>query len=265
MTFPETDREIYKRNPLEFVVCQLKFPPILEISAEMPARFQNIIRERYPFYVKQEQQEIPKEILNLLGGLPFGRPVGATIHKFLTEDQKRSISLSSDFIAYQDRDYSKWESFSKAIQDAQHALEDVYRPAFYTRIGLRYRDIINPRNLGIREERWQELLKPSLIGMLGAQDDIGTFIVRTQTEASFALKEVDGAMVTLRHGIGPSPPSSDERHYYLDLDSHTTTRREGKDVIDVLNAFNRVSGYFFRWAITPELRRILGPEPIRPR
>jgi uncharacterized protein (TIGR04255 family) len=45
MTFPEdSPRVIYGRNPLEQVICQIRFPTILKIDTELPAAFQEQIR-----------------------------------------------------------------------------------------------------------------------------------------------------------------------------------------------------------------------------
>ena len=45
MPFPVTKRIIYKKNPLVEVICQLRFPPILSIDTEIPARFQGAIKK----------------------------------------------------------------------------------------------------------------------------------------------------------------------------------------------------------------------------
>ena len=48
MPFPEAKRIIYRKNPLDQVICQLRFPPILKIDAEVPAKFQDRIRGDFP-------------------------------------------------------------------------------------------------------------------------------------------------------------------------------------------------------------------------
>ena len=61
MPFPEVERVIYARNPLDQVVCQLRFPPILKIDAEIPAGFQDRVREDYPNFSETSgwQLEVP--------------------------------------------------------------------------------------------------------------------------------------------------------------------------------------------------------------
>ena len=50
MPFPEVRRVIYKKSPLDRVICQLKFPPVLRIDADMPVEFQDCIRREFPNY-----------------------------------------------------------------------------------------------------------------------------------------------------------------------------------------------------------------------
>src|SRR5713101_6044071 len=100
MPFPHSEREIYGRNPLEEVVCQLRFPAILEIAAEQPAKFQNKVRRQYPLFEIDRpgiSPDIPwpKEIAEFIGKLPVAQSAGDATYKFLTEDSNRFISLTS--------------------------------------------------------------------------------------------------------------------------------------------------------------------------
>ena len=46
--FSTEPRHIYRRNQLTDVICQLRFPEILTISANAPADFQEAIRDEFP-------------------------------------------------------------------------------------------------------------------------------------------------------------------------------------------------------------------------
>jgi hypothetical protein len=50
VAFPAAERVIYDVNPLEEVICQLRFPPILKIDEATLADFQECVRNSYPFY-----------------------------------------------------------------------------------------------------------------------------------------------------------------------------------------------------------------------
>src|SRR2546425_11052047 len=101
MPIPESPRIIYKFNPLREVVCQLNFPTILRIEAELPADFQEVIRGRYPIYGESRAfalpENLPSEVLGLLSSLiPVSNP---KVHEFATEDRNWKLTLSKEFIA----------------------------------------------------------------------------------------------------------------------------------------------------------------------
>lgn len=60
MPFPEVKRVIYKKNPLHQVICQLRFPPILKVDAEIPSIFQEKIRGEFPNF--KETTEVNMEL-----------------------------------------------------------------------------------------------------------------------------------------------------------------------------------------------------------
>src|SRR5438270_13238194 len=59
MAFPEAPRVLYGVNPLDEVLCQLRFPPILKIDADSLADFQERVRTDYPFYEKKPAVKLP--------------------------------------------------------------------------------------------------------------------------------------------------------------------------------------------------------------
>lgn len=264
MTFPPSTREVYEQNPLKEVICQLRFPTILEISAENPARFQNKIRDAFPLY-EVDQPSLPKELAEIVASLPISKPTTDSVtYKFFTADSDKLISLTTDFIAFADTDYIRWECFSEEIKRAQEALEEIYKPAFYTRVGLRYKNVIDRQELEIESKPWKDLLQPSLIGLMGAKDNIGMHVHEIRTEASIQLDDVSGGLATVRHGLGKTGHDNREV-YFIDVDFNTAERTESQDVSNILAGFNRHSGDFFRWAITDELRDALGPRELEPK
>lgn len=261
MPFPESQRVVYKNNPLAEVICQLRFPTILEIGSEDPAGFQKRIRSRYPLYARDEPgARMPREISEIVAQLRL--PIGTerTTHKFLTEDSNRFVSLANDFIAVTEKQYSRWEHFRDEIGVAQAALEQVYQPSFYSRVGLRYQDIIDKTKLGLGSEPWESLVSPSIIGVLGAPE-VGGRVQEIRTEARIALDEVAGGFVTLRHGLVESSPNGGQA-YRIDADFFTQERSDAEHVLGILDTFNRLAGNLFRWAISARLRDALEPLEI---
>lgn len=261
MPFPKSERVIYKKNPLTEVICQLRFPTILEISSEQPATFQKRIRSSYPLYEKKDAG-LPKDFTDAFSGLPLPKLKEGTEHKFLTEQRDRSIVLTQDFVAVTSHDYSQWGSFLEKLKLAMDALEDIYEPAFYSRIGLRYINTIDRHNLGIDHEPWDKLLKPHLIGALGAPE-LQDRLEDIRTVASIKLDDAPGGIARLRHGLTrPSPEA--EQEYHIDVDFFTEERSASKNVYEILGKFNRHAGNLFRWIITPKLHDALEPRELEP-
>ena len=58
--FVDRERYQYRKPQLVEVICQLRFPTILSISARDPADFQEAIRREFPQYKRLLEQPQPK-------------------------------------------------------------------------------------------------------------------------------------------------------------------------------------------------------------
>ena len=263
MPFPVTPRVVYEHNPLRQVICQLRFPTILEIASAEPSEFQKRLRPRYPLYAFEDPTALglPKELSGLLVGLPRPMASELSVHKFLTEDSKRTVSLNRDFLALTETDYRRWEGLRPEIEFAKHAFEGVYKPAFYSRIGLRYQNQIDRAELGLGEEPWASLLNPSFLGILGAEAVRGR-VQESRSDALVRVEDVSGAFVRLRHGVTRQGPDGGEA-YVVDADFYTQEKGVSEHVFEILDTFNRLAGNLFRWAISRRLHDALAPVDIR--
>jgi uncharacterized protein (TIGR04255 family) len=257
MPFPDSPRVIYDINPLEEVICQLKFPPILKIDSEPPAAFQDDIRSTYPLLqeVPGVLVDVPSEIAKMLPGF-----VGGKSYSFESADGMWKVALSKDFLALSTKAYRKWEDFRLRLGVVLDSLERHFRPAFYVRVGLRYRDVIRPSLLGIENVRWKELLQPWILGAL-FEDALAPHIQHTIGDVLVSLGDATG-QVRIRHGLVKQPAAGGEVVYSIDSDFHKEGNTEKRNVIELLNAFNKDAGNLFRWCISDTLRRRLGPQPV---
>jgi uncharacterized protein (TIGR04255 family) len=265
MLFPESERVLYEKNPLAEVVCQFRYPTILRIREKQLADFQDIIRNDYPVYTEQEPSigvspQLPKELASLLEQVNIHFPSGLVVHRFSTKDLKRFISLRSDFVALAETNYEKWEFFIEEVIRTESALREIYTPAFYSRIGLRYRDIISRHDLGLDDVEWQDLLKPYFIAELG-NEAVSEAITQIHTRVNMEIRDIPGGQIVLNHGL-ITPNGSAEECYLIDADFFVE-RKEGVDeYFEILAKFNRMAGRLFRWAITDKLHRAMEPRAI---
>ena len=266
MPLPPSPREIYEYNPLEEVICQLRFPAILAVSANTPVQFQDRVRGGYPWYeelndsIPPPSVPFPEEIRQLIASVPFPHNQGLTRYQFLTPDKTRSISLAQDFIAVSEQHYSRWETFREEVQFGERVLNETYSPSFYNRVGLRYFDVLSRRKIGLADTPWSELLTSSFLGILGdihLADDIEEF----QVESLLAIPGIDDARLRVRHGLAREE-TNDEEVYLIDADFHINQMCEREDVFKILDEFNAWGGHLFRWATSEKLRSALKPTTI---
>jgi len=262
MALPDTDRVIYSRNPLAEVTAQLRFPPILRIEAESPAQFQDAIRDRYPLYRQvraagQLPADLPAPVRNLIGSM--GAAAGPIQHLFETQDRKSVVTLSRESFSFKTTSYTRWEIFRDQLETIRCALEQIYRPASYRRLGLRYVDIIRRSILELENVPWKDLLHPSIGGELTAPE-LGESIDSASSELHCKL-DGDNCFLTLRTAIAFAEPAK-EKCFLIDCDFHTHKQTDLANVTATFNRFNRASGNLFRWAIRERLRDALQPQPL---
>lgn len=260
MAFPESPRVIYRNNPLEQVICQLRFPPILRIGSETPAAYQEAIRNQYPLFEEKAANplELPSELLKVVGS-DFPLPIGPKAYEFISADQVWRVGITRDFIALTCRKYERWEDFKAHLERPLAAIIEHYSPAFYTRVGLRYRDVIRRSALNLKGVEWSALLRPHVAGELSAPEIAGE-IERVMKDVTITLNKE--SHVRIRHGLAHGKQNG-ELCYVIDSDFYTEERTEIKDGPAILDHFNRQSGRLFRWCITDRLHEAMGPRVIK--
>jgi len=265
MPIPKSQRVVFQKNPLAEVICQLRFPPILEIAATEPAAFQNAIRERYPLYGKPVPEpalsNLPSNVAKLVAqlGLPFAVQGS---HVFSTEDEAESVTLTNEFIALSTKQYVRWEDFIENIASIKQHLESVYRPAFYSRLGLRYQDVIDREELGLTGVLWQDLIQPQLLAFLGT-NEVKDEVSALASETLIKLPEVIGGKVRIKHGLAERQGDHTRPAVFLfDADFFTDEKCGGSDVITRIGDLHAAAGDLFRWVITSKLHDALEPVPV---
>lgn len=260
MNLPEFERVIYKRNPLVEVVCQLRFPPILKISHQEPVEFQDEIRTQYPLFETSKAQ-VPSEILKIVQ--QFDLSLQSDIaYSFKSEDQRWNLSITKDFIALTTSSYERYEQFRQRLEEALEIFERIYKPSFYTRVGLRYQDLIIRSKLGIENKNWSELIAKHIASELH-DPELSSLI---QTIVKNLVLKTENGKINLNHGlvtVKEPQNNSDEIAYLFDADFYTEQKIEGNgDVWNVLKQFNQYAGRLFRWSITDTLHNAMQPESV---
>lgn len=260
MLFPEVDRVIYEKNPLVEVICQLKFPRILRIDAELPVAFQDEIRATFPIFRQSttiDIRNLPQD-LACLAGLNTALGVGQPTYEFSSADGTWKATLTSQFLALVTTKYHRWEEFKERLRLPLEALVKIYNPPFFTRLGLRYQDVIKRSSLGLNQVSWCELLQERILGEL-ATPDVEEAAIEVARNLLLQLGE-DGHKVRIQHGFAKTEQDP-EYCYLIDCDFFVELQTEPNYATRVLDRLNKESGRLFRWCIKPRLHDAMGPLP----
>lgn len=255
--FPEVERVIYGKSPLVEVICQVRFPADLRIETTPPADFQQRVRDRFPLLAQRRAMLIPAPLAKALE--PMLPPTaGSTTWEFKAEDGSHTLELQRDKLTLVSRKYQRWETFSALFQQAFSALRDIYSPPFFTRVGLRYRDVIQRSTLGLGDEPWSSLLQPHVLAEIAMQ---GLESWAEEASRNLLLKlPYQEAKVRLQHGFAQLEDSP-ELAYLIDCDFFVE-RTEAGNVDGALQYFHANAARLFRWCITDKLHRAMDPRPV---
>ncbi len=262
MTFPESPRVIYSKNPLEQVICQLKFPTILKIAAETPVAFQESLRQDYPIFSEQNERSIqlPQDVLQIVPQSVIDSlvKINKSAYNFTSVDRDWTIGLTEDFLALTALDYKRWEDFKKHLVVPFNRLIELYEPVFFQRIGLRYKNVIRRSDTKLDNVKWYELLKPQIAAEL-ASIEISETVEEHFNNILIRLPDNQGK-VRIQHGLGTD--QTGEICYIIDSDFFLEEKVELNDVFTRLDYFNQQGRRLFRWCITDKLHEAMLPQSI---
>lgn len=184
--FSSEPRCIYERNQLGEVICQLRFPQILSIETELPAKFQEAIRDVFPRYAVRKEQPDPNTQTNN--------------YQFATEDRQWRVNLTSNFISLATNRYHRWEEFAAMLDKPLAAFIQLYKPACFDRVGLRYLNFFSLKALELEGTPYRELFMPAYLGILGEEDILDQTAFRCGVDAELGIR--GGCRLKLHAGPG---------------------------------------------------------------
>jgi uncharacterized protein (TIGR04255 family) len=155
MPFPASERVIYDRNPLVGVTFHARFSRLLEVDSELPTTFQKAILSDYPLLEEREIYRITVSN-NASDNAPTSER--GKIYDFLSEEKIWKASLGSDSIALTTSKYRTWEDFRARLTSLLNHFWSVYQVPYFTRIGLKYQNMLVREDLELAGVPWKELL-----------------------------------------------------------------------------------------------------------
>ena len=260
--FSNDERCIYRSNQLADVICQLRFPEILTIGANLPVDFQEAIRDEFPVFSSRKENPVPK-LVGTPGNLNVENPAPVINYQFSSPDGIWRVNLTSKFISLACSKYTRWEDFARKLDKPLAAFIRLYKPAYFERVGLRYLNFISRSDLGLEGVPFSSLFQPCYLGLLSEEDIQETNVTRSSVEAEVNLrggckaKIHAGPGMTRRNGK-PDP----EVKFIFDQDLFMAGNVPVNVSAGALETLHRQAGPIFRGAITPTLHKALEPEEI---
>lgn len=231
--------EQYHHSPFLTVSCRLHFPPILTISRDLPAPFQEKLRKDFPLFQPTQDRR----------GYRFG-----------TQDGAKEILLTSESLAVSTIHFTSWREFQENIAAAVEALRTCYEPAFCTRVNLRFQGLLRPSRYGVTKIHWASLINAKVLGPFSLPGQTGQLqgsrheVVVTLPPSSNRFRLVHGFVEAREPGQANQPG---EPSYLLDQDYFTTQRGEWSALMATLDQFEQEAGRFFRLCVTDQLHQAM--------
>lgn len=250
----------YRKNQLTDVICQLRFPEILTINTTPPAQFQEAIRQVYPRY--QLRQDIPApKITGVPGQFSLENQPRTINHQFSSADGSLRVNLTSKFISVSCANYTCWEDFADMLDKPLAAFIQMYRPAYFERIGLRYLNVFSRKALELEGMRFSDLIAPCYLGPL-AEDDVNeTATARCTLDLEMAVR--GGCRLKLHAGPGRIKKNcvdDPETKFIFDQDLFMPGQIPVNLSAGALQTLHSQAYGIFRGAITDTLHNAMEPQ-----
>ena len=257
--FSTKDHCHYRANQIAEVICQLRFPEILSIGTTAPAAFQDAIRDEFPQFIRRQDLPAPK-ITGMPGHLSLENQPGVINYQFSSADGTWRVNLTSRFISLTCNRYSSWEDFAKKLDKPLAAFIQIYKPAYFERIGLRYLNFISRYELGLEGVPFSQLIAPCYLGPLMEEDVQEANSTRCNIDAELNIR--GGCRLKVHAGPGfvkKNGKSDQEVKFIIDQDLFMPGQVPVNLSAGALQTLHAQAWSIFRGAITDQLHNAMDP------
>jgi len=256
---PNETRCIYGRNQLGEVICQLRFPEILSIETTTPADFQEAIRDIFPRYHVTVETSAP-QIVGNPGSMQVTQPKQNNNYQFSTDDGVWRVNMTSKFIALATSRYSCWEEFASMLDKPLAAFIQIYKPACFDRVGLRYLNFFSRSKLDLEDVPFRDLIQPAYLGILGSELPEAA-VNRSSVDSEFSV--ANGCKCKLHAGPGKvtiGGKTDNEVKFIFDMDLFMSNKVPVNYSAGALQTLHAQAYGIFRGAITQQLHEAMEPK-----
>lgn len=260
--FSQNTRCVYRKNPLDKVICQLRFAEILSIETDLPAQFQEAIRDEFPQYACHKETPAPK-LMGTPGNLRMEKQPECNNYNFISADGIWRVNLTSKFISLACSRYTCWEDFARKLDKPLAAFIKIYKPAFFERLGLRYVNLISRNDLELSDIPYRDLINPCWLGPMAEEDVLETAVTRHTIDSEITIR--GGCRVKIHAGpvlVSRGGKTEPEPKFAFDQDLYMTGKIPITYSAGSLETLHSQAYPIFRGAITHTLHEAMEPENI---
>lgn len=257
--FSNEERCILQNNQLAEVICQLRFPEILMIGVKPPAEFQEAIRADFPQYSVRKDTPAPK-IIGAPGSFTLENQPAAVNYQFVSADGVWRVNLTTSFISLACTRYTRWEDFAAHLDKPLAAFIQLYKPAYFSRVGLRYLNFFSQKSLSLEGVPYSELIQPPYLGLLAEEDVPEHTVSRCSVDTELAIR--GGCRVKIHAGPGlvkRSGQQDKEVRFIFDQDLYMPGNVPVNVSAGALQTLHSQAYSIFRGAITDTLFEAMEP------
>jgi uncharacterized protein (TIGR04255 family) len=237
LNVPHVESVRYTRNFIKTVVCELRFPTLLDLEMAPPAKLQAALRKEFPIYDKQKSVDVS-----------VGNSVSSeNAYYFRTVKGDWTVGLRSSSLSVETHAYTEFSDFYDRLDRVLNAAEKIIDTDFFTRVGLRYINVVPV----VMSDGLNEWINPGLIGALS--DNVFGDI---EQYASELQGSTDSGKYSLRQAL--KYRSEGKAEYVLDYDFFQENVKL-VDTLGLVSEFNKINFSLFHYCLGTKAIEFLGP------
>jgi uncharacterized protein (TIGR04255 family) len=244
LSVPLASPREYARNYTKTVVCELRFPTLVEINPQAFKSAAHRLRRRFP-----NLQQVTN--VGLYGP---GQPASSELHQQLrTRDGDTALTIRNSALSLETQRYRSFETFRDDVAMILDACTEIIDADYFTRVGLRYINHIPLKHLASLDG-W---INPQLRGSL-EHGHFGRIRQHITEVRGFARLRGE---YTFRFGLPPAE-ERDGAIYLLDID-FSMLSVDIPEMMGLLDGFRAEATSLFEWAIGDQARTVMEDSSLR--
>jgi uncharacterized protein (TIGR04255 family) len=260
---PAPDRTFLENNPLQLVVCQVRFDRVETLNDRKSARrfFERLGGVDGPF--PKLTQIITQRVTINPQAAPGEPPTTEQQRgwRFSNPEGDCHVTLLPDSLALETTTFPGWNNFAPLLERALDVLAEEADPAIEQRLGLRFVNLMVHDEVRSPSE-WEGYIAGDLLAPI-RHPVLGPGVTAAQHQVTLDL--ADELRCILNYGLAPDANGSGRVGYLVDLDvfRERSAPFSAGDVFKASEVMNDRAVSLFQQVVTPKLLALLRGEDER--